>query len=192
MVSKFLIPLCGTATEHAIRIVELGNVLESQPERLLIVLAGSGGLHPDAVLAYLDILEKAECEKAVISYANLFGADFALWLGSASLREIRPRSWVYVPEASAFSESEQQGGVDVMPLLAASYSWDYASCLDLIAEHVDLELVLGKRLFAQDLQELFLLNCDYLTDLGIHPFQSENSPDLPCGGLDNDRGDFEP
>ena len=128
MLSKFAIPLVGSATDHALRILELDSLLESRPERLLIVLTGSGGLQADAVMAYLDLLSRAECEIAVVSYSNLYGADFALWLAAGAVREIRSRAWVYMPAQIADS-GEDVGGTTVMaPGSAMRLSWDYESC----------------------------------------------------------------
>jgi len=187
MLSKFAIPLVGSATDHALRILELDSLLESRPERLLLVLTGSGGLQADAVMAYLDLLSRAECEIAIVSYSNLYGADFALWLAAGAVREIRPRAWVYMPAQIADS-GEDVGGTTVMaPGSAMRLSWDYESCLKIVSEHVALDLVLGHRLSSEDLRELLLMPSDDLDRMlmpevaegGLLPEQSQVPPRTP-------------
>jgi len=187
VLAKFSVPLVGTATDHALRIGELDSLLESRPERLLLVLTGSGGLQPDAVMAYLDLLSRAECEIVVVSYSSLYGADFALWLGAGPVREIRPSAWVYVPGADSKPDGEVAGGCAAEMLRPPTRLWDYQSCLDIISEHVALDMVLNRRLSVDDLRELLLLPSDDLDrilpagEVDKHPLpeQSRIQPPTP-------------
>jgi hypothetical protein len=165
MLPKFVIPLAGTATDHALRIAELDSLLESRPDRLLLILTGSGGLQPDAVMAYLDLLSRAECEIAVVSYGNLYGADFALWLGAGAIREIRPHAWVYIPAPDAEPDDGTMRVSIAEMQRPVTRSWDYQNCLDVISEHVCLDLIFDRRLSADDLRELLLLPSDDLDRL---------------------------
>ena len=150
--------------DHALLQAQLDQVLERQPEKLLIQLVGPGGTPPDAVLAYIDLLKQTSCAVAITAYGNLLGADFALWLGASQLREIRPTAFVFVPEQyqapAAGAEPTQVQTLETMVDESA-----YSTCLGLMAEYVELEGFLNRRVEPAELQALFLLDCGPLDNL---------------------------
>lgn len=158
--TTFPIYLNGDASDHAKRALELEAVLLQCRKHLRVQLISVGsGISAEAALAYIAVLADAPCEVTVASYGNLAGAGaFALWLAAAPVRTIRPNGWVYVPTFADLADPDRG---ESRPLLAPSVpaeEWDYDACLRIIDEHVALDLVLGNRLTARDLRELYLLD----------------------------------
>ncbi len=172
---SFVIMLAGGASEHAQRLLDLEALVLDAPESLLIKLVGSGGIHPTAALAFLDVLAllPARTKRAVIAYSHLLGAgDFVLWLQCASHRNIRPRATVYVESAAPAHHLEHfgSGRVVIAPLVMPAgdvqfLPHDYRECLSLISQHVELGLVLDHTIARDGLRELLLIDSYGVDDL---------------------------
>jgi len=184
MTTRFYIPLSGTATDHYVRLAELVQVLETGPKRLLLILSGSGSICPDAALSYIDVLQASGIPRAVTCLGNLFGADIALWLLSADLRDIRRNSWIYVPSRLASPEDIAVGDTLVVAPRSISSERDYQRCLDLVSEYVDLAQLLDKQLSPRDLSDLYLLDTDFLEN-GMDLAARQTERDVP-DNLDRD------
>lgn len=167
------IPLCGDSLSQAETLCFLDRLSADAPARLVLKLTGPGGLSPEAVLTYYDILTTfpQSTQIITISYSNLIGVDLLLFL-AGSPRDIRPNAWCYVHNAVTWSfdksfDDSADGGVIVsdhapstaLPLGMHHYSWDYHLCLQLIGQHVDLASILDRRLELADLRELLLVDC---------------------------------
>jgi hypothetical protein len=149
--SLFLIPLVGEANDHIENFERLEAMIASPPGAIVFKLVGSGGISAGAALTYLDIAAglPAELERAVISYSPMVASDFALWLGLASLRDIRPSAWVCVADKDA-------------------YRWfgpDEQRCFDIIHAHTSLELVKNRILSVSELRELLLIDTPFTESL---------------------------
>ena len=182
MLQKFY--LRTGAADHALAHAQLDAVLESQPDKLLIVLIGQGGTPPDAVLAYLDLIKQASCEVAISSLGNLLGADFALWLGASPLRDLRPSAWVFVPEQYLLRAPEGNETTQVQTVEDLVQATAYQACLDLMAEHVELPSIFNRQVFPAELQELYLLDCSHLEQLPeVEQGPPPPLPPSPEGGI---------
>ena len=193
----FPIVLAGAAGDHVQRLLELETLVLDPPSSLIVKLIGSGGLHPTAALAFLDVLSllPPETKRVVTSYSHLLGAgDFALWLECALERDIRPRATVYVERTAPALDLEQlaQGRVLVAPLIISPadgqvLSRDHDICLSLISQHVDLGAVLNRVLTAEDLRELLLID-SYFVDQLLAPLAPEapHVPSDPIGAMKRD------
>ena len=187
MLQKFY--LRTGAADLALCHAQLDALLETQPDKILIVLIGQGGTPPDAVLGYLALLNQTRTEVAISSLGNLLGADFALWLGASPLRDLRPSAWVFVPERYLLQPAEGSEATQVQTVEGMVHETAYQACLDLMAEHVDLPSILNRQVRPAELQELYLLDCAHLDslpalDLGSPP-PLPPSPEGPIrkGGL---------
>jgi len=139
--------------DHAARVVELEMLLERPADKVLIVLSGPGDTPPPAVLSYIDAIRSARAQVAVLAMGPLVGADFALWLAAGPVRDIAPNASVYVYNPFPCEPRT----VEELVLLDS-----YARCLALMKEHTDLASVLGKGLGAEDLRDMWLLDCSPL------------------------------
>ncbi|MEY2563574.1 MAG: hypothetical protein QOH88_1767 [Verrucomicrobiota bacterium] len=109
----FEIPLLGTSAYHRDNLSALDRIVSEHTTKLIIKLLGPGGLAPEAILAYHDLLGTLTyaTEIITVSYSNLIGADLALFvLGSP--RDIRPNAWCYVYSSPtwAFEYARDEGG----------------------------------------------------------------------------------
>lgn len=163
----FELPLLGGSGNHREQFSALDRIVSANPDKLIIKLMGPGGLAPEAVLAYHDMLGTLTygTEIITISYSNLIGGDLALFL-LGDPRDIRPNAWCYVhstPSLPFETErgAEQEHSVTVVnhdeghltPLDWRNYCWDYGKCLKLINQHVDVSEFLDRRLDASALKE---------------------------------------
>ena len=186
------IPLCGDSASHQETLGYLDRLSAQAPEQILIKLLGPGGLSPEAVLTYYDILATfpETTQIVTISYSNLIGADLLLFL-AGNPRDIRPNAWCYVENAvtwpSDYSSSDARDGTVAMcdakprpflPLALHHHWWDYHSCLQLIGRHVDLMLVLDRRLEVADLRELLLVDCGELDALLLRSMRARHATSL--------------
>lgn len=197
--ATFPIVLAGGAGDHVLRLLELETLVLDPPSSLLVKLLGSGGLHPTAALAFLDVLAlfPPETKRAVTSYSHLLGAgDLALWLECASERDIRPRASVYVERTVPALDQEllAQGHVLLAPLIVSPaegqiLSRDHDICLSLISQHVELGTVLNRVLTTEDLRELLLID-SHLVDQLLAPPAPE-APCMPCDPVEAIRRDEE-
>lgn len=168
----FDIPLLGTSAYHRENLSALDRIVSDSPARLIIKLLGPGGLAPEAILAYHDLLGTltAATQIITISYSNLIGADLALFV-VGSPRDIRPNAWcfVYSSPTWAFEPARNEGDsggvatVDHHSGPALPFDWrhhffDYEKCLRLISEHVQLNDILDRRLEVPDLKENLLID----------------------------------
>lgn len=145
-------------------------------------LLGPGGLAPEAVLAYHDMLGALTyaTEIVTISYSNLIGADLALFcLGTP--RDIRPNAWCYVFSSPTWAfestrDDEESGGIAIAhqdrgaasPFDWRHHFWDYEKCLHLINEHVGLSEIIDRRLEVADLKEHLLIDASEIDALLLH------------------------
>jgi hypothetical protein len=168
----FEIPLVAGSAHHRENLSALDRIVSDSPEKLIIKLLGPGGLAPEAILAYYDILGTLpdRTEIITISYSNLIGADLVLFvLGSP--RDIRPNAWCYVFSSPswAFDQTRDDcNGVGTAvahrdhstasPLDWRHLFWDYEKCLELISQHVELNSILDRKLEVDDLKEHLLID----------------------------------
>lgn len=166
----FDIPLLGTSAHHRDNLSTLDRIVAAHPAKLIVKLLGPGGLAPEAILAYHDLLGTLTygTEIITISYSNLIGADLALFvLGSP--RDIRPNAWCYVYSAPTWAfeharDEGESGGVAIadhglsMPFDWRNHFFDYEKCLRLINEHLDLSEIVDRRLEVSDLREHLLID----------------------------------
>jgi hypothetical protein len=151
----------------------LERIIHERPERLILKLLGPGGLAPEAVLSYRDMLDTlcSSTDILTVSYSNLIGADFLLFLLGSS-RDIRPSAWCHVFSSPIWAfehaqndrealktaiTSDGRGGpfaVDWMHLF-----WDYETCVEAIGRYVELNEIVDRRLDVADLKELLLIDC---------------------------------
>jgi hypothetical protein len=180
----FEIPLLGTSAHHRENLSTLDRIVAAHPTKLIIKLLGPGGLAPEAILAYHDLLGTLTygTDIITISYSNMIGADLALFvLGSP--RDIRPNAWCYVYSSPkwAFEHTRDDldsGGVAVadhesgtsMPFDWRSNFFDYEKCLRLINEHVDLSEIVDRRLEVSDLKEHLLIDSGEIDALLLRQF----------------------
>ena len=167
MLAKYFLTAQGHAGEHAAALAQLDLLLESKPERLVVVIVGSGLMASDAALAYIDLLASATSDIAICSYANLIGPTFALWLTASDVREIRPNAWAYVPRNSSIAEASREGSVVTLTAEATFSGPDYAKCLDLIAQHIELETCFERLLRPPELREWNLVAIDHLAEMAM-------------------------
>lgn len=166
------IPLLGTSAYHHQNLSQLDAIISKSPERLIVKFLGPGGLAPEAVLAYHDMLGTLTyaTEIVTVSYTNLIGGDLALFL-LGNPRDIRPSAWCYVYSSStwAFERvhddcergrvaiAENESGA-VMPSDWRHHFWDYQQCLRLINEHVAVNEIIDRRLDVADLKEHLVID----------------------------------
>lgn len=195
--ATFPIVTAGAAGDHVQRLLELETLVLDPPSSLLVKLIGSGGLHPTAALAFLDVLSllPPETKRLVTSYSHLLGAgDFALWLECASERDIRPRASVYVERTAPTLDLEQlaQGHVLLAPLIVSPadgqvLSRDHDICLSLISQHVDLGAVLNRILTTEDLREMLLIDSYSVDQLLVPPArEASRMPNEPLNAIKPD------
>ena len=149
----FLIPLCGESNHHIENFERLEALVSSGPEAIVFKLVGSGGISAGAALTYLDLAARlpVKVERAVISYSPMLAPDFALWLGIAPLRDIRPSAWVSVGDSEA--------------VLDKAIGPDEQNCLDIIEAHASLDLITGRVLSVSELRELLLIDTPFTESL---------------------------
>lgn len=180
----FEIPLVGNSVHHRENFSALDRVVSENPARLILKLLGPGGLAPEAILVYHDILGTLTyaTEIVTVSYSNLMGADLALFvLGSP--RDIRPNAWCYVYSSPSWafersSDDADLGGVAVADGHGAQSSlfdwqhhfWDYEKCLRLINEHLELSEIVDRRLEVSDLKEHLLIDSGEIDALLLRQF----------------------
>ena len=168
----FEIPLLGTSAYHRDNLSALDRIVSEHPTRLIIKLLGPGGLAPEAILAYHDILGTLTYASEIItvSYSNLIGADLALFvLGSP--RDIRPNAWCYVYSSPTWTfeytrDEAGSGSVAIadhesrssLPFDWRNHFFDYEKCLRLINEHLELNEIVDRRLEVSDLKEHLLID----------------------------------
>ena len=163
----FELPLLGGSAHHGEQLSALDGIVNANPDKLIIKLLGPGGLAPEAVLAYHDMLGRLSygTEIVTISYSNLIGADLALFL-LGDPRDIRPSAWCYVHSTPSWPFENarpvdhehnvaivKQDEMHQTPLDWRNYCWDYSKCLELINEHVEVNEFLDRRLEPHDLKE---------------------------------------
>jgi len=148
----FHIALAGESNHHIENFERLESLVAAAPSAIVFKLVGSGGISAEAVSTYLDIVARlpAEVERAVISYSSLTATDFALWLGLATLRDIRPSAWVWVADPEA--------------LKPKCFGPDEERCFDIINTHTSLELK-NKVLYVSDLHDLLLIDTPFTESL---------------------------
>lgn len=168
----FEIPLLGTSAYHRDNLSALDRIVSEHPTKLIIKLLGPGGLAPEAILAYHDLLGTLTdaTEIITVSYSNLIGADLALFvLGSP--RDIRPNAWCYVYSSPtwAFEYARDEGGSggvamanhesgSSLPFDWRNHFFDYEKCLRVINEHLELSEIVDRRLEVSDLKEHLLID----------------------------------
>ena len=167
----FHISLGGTADQHAGGILFLEKIILSRPDRIIVKLLGGGGLHPEAALAFIDLLAllPAECERIACSYTSFAGAgDFALWLKAGDIRDFRPNAMVWVPSLPSFSLADARLGAvlveDRSTFPDPVFQWAYGRCIELISEYVDPSTVLDRVLTAADLRDWLLIDSHALDE----------------------------
>lgn len=178
------IPLLGTSAYHRENLSALDRIVSDSPARLIIKLLGPGGLAPEAILAYHDLLGTltAATQIITISYSNLIGADLALFV-VGSPRDIRPNAWcfVYSSPTWAFEPARNEDDSGVVATVdhhsgpAVPFDWrhhffDYEKCLRLISEHVQLNDILDRRLEVPDLKENLLIDSGEIDALLLRQF----------------------
>lgn len=168
----FDIPLVGTSSYHRENITTLDRIVAENPERLIIKLLGPGGLSPEAILAYHDILGTLTdaTEIVTVSYTNLIGADLALFL-LGNPRDIRPSAWCYVYSSPNWAfdgvhDDRASGGVAIADHDGGAetsfdwrhHFWDHEKCLRLINQHVAVNEIIDRRLDVAELKEHLLID----------------------------------
>jgi hypothetical protein len=186
----FEIPLLGTSAYHRDNLSALDRIVAEHPTRLIIKLLGPGGLAPEAILAYYDLLGTLTyaTEIIAVSYSNLIGADLALFvLGSP--RDIRPNAWCYVYSSPtwAFGYTRDEAGSgsvaiadhesrSSLPFDWRNYFFDYEKCLRLINEHLQLDEIVDRRLEVSDLKEHLLIDSGEIDALLFRKFTRGAKP----------------
>jgi len=150
-----IIPVVGDGLVHIQKLAELDALLSSPPSRLLVKLIGPGGMTPETALAYIDLLAalSATCPTAVVAYCDLGVPEFAVFLASGPLREIRPSARVRVPPVAYEETGNLQCADHDSPFSRGAYQ----QCLALIERHVALRDIVGRHLKGTDLADLLLV-----------------------------------
>lgn len=173
------IPLLGTSAYHRENLSKLERIVSERPERLLLKLLGPGGLAPEAVLSYQDMLDtlRSPTQIVTVSYSNLIGADLLLFL-LGTVRDIRPSAWCYVFSSPIWAFEHAQTDDDTRGTTVATdrrggpsafdwmhLFWDYEKCLEAISGYVDLNEIVDKRLDVADLKGHLLIDCGEVDSL---------------------------
>jgi hypothetical protein len=150
----FLITLAGDSNDHIQNFERLETLVAANPGAIIFKLVGSGGITAGAALTYLDIAAKLpeNVERAVISYSSMTAWDFALWLGIAPLRDMRPSAWVWVADPKE---------LEINKLLGP----DEQRCFDIIGHHTPFELVKNRIVSVTELRNLLLIDTPFSESL---------------------------